>query len=233
MTTLRAGLLVLCVTAVEWLAIASNYKDSVFLGTYHLKHGVESSTLTIQTDQTFQQEVTRNGNTQSAHGRWRRTGEGTISFSREFITLTGQELGADGTPYGNLDKAFGLFPSIALAQSHVLWYRRTDASPDSSIAGTYTGDEAGVPTTLILRQEHTFEQTITHAGRTRHARGTWSPSENGDVLFSREFLKTSGEPLTVNETATAAGPKGSTLQIEVGVNPSVAQPVFRKRMLVR
>lgn len=231
MTPLRAGLLCLCVLAVEWLAIASDYKDSVFLGTYHLEQGAESATLIIRTDQTFQQSVTQSGITRSSHGKWRRTGEGVISFSKEFLPLTGQELAADGTPYGSLDKTFGLFPSIALAQSHTLWYRVTDALRDASITGTYAGDEGGSAATLVIRQDHTFEQTVTHAGWTRHAQGTWSLGANGDTLFSRDFLKTSGEPLTADETASAAGPKGSNLQIEVGVNLSAAQPVFSKHLL--
>jgi hypothetical protein len=113
----------------------------------------------------------------------------------------------------------------------LLWYGRTDPSPTSLIAGTYAGDEEGVPATLVMKNDDTFDQEVTHAGLARHAHGTWSVRENGDILFSRDFLKTSGESLTGDEIASAWDPKGSNLQIQVAANPSLAQPVFRKRML--
>ena len=103
---------------------------------------------------------------------------GGLAFSKQFLPVVGQELGADGTPYGQIHKTFGLFPFITLAQYHVLWYGRTDPSPSSLTAGTYAGDEEGV-----------------------------------------------------DEIASAWDPKGSNLQIQVAVNPSLAQPVFRKRWL--
>lgn len=229
----RTVLLVLCmlVLAMEWMVIASDYKDSVFLGTYHLEQGGESSNLTLRTDQTFQQAVTHDGFVRRCHGTWRRTGEGTISFSKDFIPLMGQEPGADGLPYGILEKSFGLFPAIALAHQHVLWYSRTDTSQGSSLAGTYAEDEAGVTAALVLREDRTFEQTVTRGGQTRHAYGTWKLRDDRDILFSREFLKASGEPLTEAETASACKPAGSNLQIRIAAAQSPAQPVFKKEML--
>jgi hypothetical protein len=229
----RAGLvcLLLIVLAVGWFAVASDYGDSVAVGTYHLRQGGESSNLILKADHTFQQDVTHDGATQRCEGKWRRIGEGGLAFSKQFLPVVGQELGADGTPYGQIEKTFGLFPSITLAQYHVLWYGRTDPSPTSLIAGTYAGDEEGVPATLVMKNDDTFDQEVTHAGLARHAHGTWSVRENGDILFSRDFLKTSGESLTGDEIASAWDPKGSNLQIQVAANPSLAQPVFRKRML--
>ena len=233
MSAAHAGLFCvpLIVVAVGWLAIASNYGDSVAVGTFHLRQGSESSNLILKADHTFQQDVTQNGATQRCEGEWRRIREGGLAFSKQFLPVTGQELGADKTPYGNLQKALGIFPSIALAQYHVVWYGRTDPSPASLIAGMYAGDEEGVTANLVMKNDHTFDQEVTHAGLARHARGTWSVRENGDLLCSKDFLKTSGESLTTVETASAWDPKGSNLQIEIAVNPSLAQPVFRKSML--
>ena len=224
------GLLIIKKTK-GWYAIASDYGDGVAVGTYYLKQGDESSHLILKTDHTFQQDVTHHGATQRCEGEWRRIGEGGLAFSKQFLPVTGQELGADGTAYGNLQKALGFFPSIALAQYHVLWYGRTDPSPGSLIVGTYAGDEEGVPATFVMNNDHTFDQEVTHRGLMWHAHGTWSVRENGDILFSRDFLKASGEALTRSEMASAWNPKGSNLQIQVAVKPSFAQPVFRKRML--
>ena len=229
----RAGLvcLLLIVLAVGWFTVASDYGDSVAVGTYHLRQSGESSNLILKADHTFQQDVIHNGATQRCEGEWRRIGEGGLAFSKQFLPVVGQELGAYGTPYGQIQKTFGLFPSITLDQYHVLWYRRTDPSPTSPIAGTYAGDEEGVPATLVMKNDHTFDQEVTHAGLAKHAHGTWSVRKDGDLLFSRDLLKTSGESLTGDEIASAWDPKGSNLQIQVAVNPSLAQPVFRKRML--
>ena len=229
----RVGLIgiLLIVLALGWFALASDYGDRVAVGAYYLKQGDESSHLILKADHTFQQDVTHHGATQRCEGEWRRIGEGGLAFSKQFLPVTGQELGADGTAYGELQKALGFFPSIALAQYHVLWYGRTDPSPGSLIAGRYAGDEEDVPATLVMNNDHTFDQQVTHGGLTRHAHGTWSVRENGDVLFSRDFLKASGEALASSEMASAWNPKGSNLQIQVAVNPSFAQPVFRKRML--
>lgn len=230
-TTLRAGLFCLCIAAVEWLVVASDYRDSVFLGTYSCKQGVSSSTLVVRSNQTFQQTVTSRGVTQSRTGTWRRVGEGVIAFSGDFLPLPGQELAADGTSYGRLSKSFSVLPTITLAQDHVLWYSRTTPAQSTSVAGTYVGDEEGTPATLVLRKDRTFEQAVTFAGQTSRSHGTWSVRKDGDILFSKDFLKTSGEPLTSNERASASPPKGSNLQIEVAVDPTLAPPVFRKKVL--
>lgn len=229
----RVGLVgvLLTVLAVGWFAVAADYGDGVAVGTYCLKQGDESSNLILKANHTFQEDVTRHGAKQRCEGEWRHIGEGGLAFSKQFLLVKGQELGADGTAYGELQKLFGFFPSIALAQYHVLWYGRTDPSPDSLIAGKYAGDEEGVLATLVMKNDHTFDQEVTNSGVTRHAHGTWSVRENGDILFSRDFLKASGEALTSSEIASAWDPKGSNLQIQVAVDPSFAQPVFRKRML--
>jgi hypothetical protein len=59
-----------------------------------------------------------------------RLGEGGLAFSKEFLVVSGQEPAADGTPYGEMHKDFGLFVSITLKQYHVLWYGRVDPSPE-------------------------------------------------------------------------------------------------------
>ena len=229
----RVGLVgvLLIVLAVGWFAIASDYGDGVAVGTYYLKQGDESSHLILKADHTFQQDVTHHGATQRCEGEWRRIGEGGLAFSHAVPSCNGPGARSRWNSVWQLQKALGFFPSIALAQYHVLWYGRTDPSPGSLIVGTYAGDEEGVPATLVMNNDHTFDQEVTHGGLKRHAHGTWSGRENGDILFSSDFLKASGEALTRSEMASAWNPKGSNLQIQVAVKPSFAQPVFRKRML--
>jgi hypothetical protein len=186
-----AGTVLLLVTLfVLWYVIASDYSDGIASGTYHLSQNGETSTLIIKPDHSFQQELNRSGKVQRAEGSWRRLGEGGIAFSKEFLLVSGQEPGADGTAYGQLEKRFGFLVSVALSQYHVLWYSRVDPSPANTVSGTYAGDEEGAPSTLILKPNHTFEQTVRYLADVKHANGTWTTSQNGDIVFSREFLKT-------------------------------------------
>jgi len=85
---------------------------------------------------------------------------------------------------------------------------------------------------FLVREDHTFEQTVSHLGMEKHSEGTWSLSKSGDVLFSRGFLKTSGEALQKDETASAdLNLRGSGLSIEVAMTSKSGVPTFRKKQL--
>jgi hypothetical protein len=97
--------------------------------------------------------------------------------------------------YADIHKDFGFFVSLMLRQYHVLWYGRVGPSPTNAVSGTYAGDEPGVSATLILSPDHTFEQVIHSLGITKQAKGSWSVGQNSDIIFSKDFLKASGETL--------------------------------------
>ena len=64
------------------------------------------------------------------------------------------------------------------------------------------------------------------------ARGTWSVARNGDVVFSKEFLKPSGQSLAVGETAKAMDPRGSSfLQVEIAADQDPDILSYRKTQL--
>jgi hypothetical protein len=214
-----------------WYSVASDYGDTVVSGTYNLAHGDERSTLILKPDHSFEQELTRDGKTEHSEGSWRVIGEGGIALSKEFLRVLGQEPGADGTAYGEIHKRLGFLVSLELARYHVLWYGRVDPSSGEPVVGAYAGDEPGVPASLVLKPDHTFEQTVTYLGVPKHVVGSWSFNQSGDIVFSKEFLKTSGELLRDDEIASAWNPKGSALQIEIAVSSSSA-PTFRKRQFL-
>jgi len=215
---------------VLWYIVASDYGDGVAVGTYHLAQNGETSTLVLKPDHTFQQELRGHGEVKRASGSWRRFGEGGIAFSKDFLIVTGQEPGADGTPYADIHKDLGLFVSLVVSQYHVLWYRRVDPSPAGTIFGTYAGDEPGVSASLILKPDHTFVQVIHASTNTSQARGTWSVGQDGGIIFSKDFLKDSGEALSSDETASAWDPRGSNLQIQIAATSRSGVPTFRKKL---
>jgi hypothetical protein len=153
-----------------------------------------------------------------ATGTWHRVGQGGIAFSKEFLQVSGQEPSPDGSSYADMKKDFGLFVYLTLHTYHVMWYGRVDPSPSTDLSGTYAGDEPGVSATLTLRPDHTFEQSIHSVKTTSQAKGSWSMDQNGDIIFSKDFLKDSGKALGSNETASAWNPRGSSLQIQIVMN---------------
>jgi hypothetical protein len=157
-----------------------------------------------------------------------RIGEGGVSFSKEFLVVTGDEPEPDGTTFCDMHKLLGLFPSLRLRQYHVLWYGKTSAG--GSLFVTYKGDEPNVTATLTLNEDHSFAQTLVHNDVAKHANGTWNQDSNGTIWFSKQFLKTSGESLSANELASSINPQGSNLQIEISVAQRVAEPIFHKHL---
>lgn len=222
-----SGLLLSFACFVMWTTVAMNYDDSVAVGKYSFEGGGESSTLVLSPDHTFQQAVRLGDVDQHAEGTWRREGEGGISFSKEFLVIPGDEAEPDGTTFSDMHKTLGLFVSLRIRQYHVLWYGKKGS--DGSILGEYQGDEPGVPATLVLNGDHSFDQTVTLDGVAKRATGTWSQNSDGTVIFSEAFLKTSGEPLKTDEIASSMDPKGSNLQILVSKAEHSAEPVFQKR----
>lgn len=226
---LAGGILLIVISCFIWLIVAMDYGDSVAVGKYRFAGNGEVSTLVLNPDHSFEQELTIGNANQHGKGTWRRVGEGGISFSKDFLVVKGDEPEPDGTTFSDMHKALGLFLSLELRQYHVLWYVKTHPESGSSIEGTYAGDEEGVPAELVLNADHSFEQTVTREGVARHADGTWSHAPDGAIRFSNSFLKTSGEPLKIGETASTVGGT-EPLQIEITIAGEVAQPVFRKQL---
>ena len=212
---------------VIWGTAAMNYGDSVAVGKYRFIGNREISTLVLKPDHSFQQDLQIGDIKGHGEGTWRRIGEGGIAFSKGFLAVSGGEPGPDGTTYCDMHKTLGLFVSLRIRQYHVLWYGKSGS--DGSLLGTYVGDEPGVTATLVLNADRSFTQEIAQNGTTRDATGTWSQDSDGTVRFSRAFLKTSGESLRDDETASSIDPRGSNLQIEISMADHVSEPVFYKR----
>jgi len=96
-----------------WYMVAADYSYSAVSGTYMFHDDGESSTLVLRRDQSFQQDLNRDGKMAHVRGTWRRIGEGGVVFSKEFLKVKGQEVRSDGQADGEIEKRFpGFFPSI-------------------------------------------------------------------------------------------------------------------------
>jgi hypothetical protein len=110
-----AVIFLIVLVAWTWYVWAANYDYGSLAGTYVLNRNAESYILYLRSDRTFTEVVTREGHSETAQGTWHRYGEAHVSFSNGFITITGEELNAEGRPHGQFDKRLGLFPVLTLA----------------------------------------------------------------------------------------------------------------------
>ena len=225
------GLILSIVCFFLWVVAAMDYGDSVAVGVYQFASGEQSSTLVLKPDHIFLQTRRHGSNEEHSEGTWRRIGQGGISFSKEFLVVSGDEPEPDGTTFSDIHKALGLFPSLRLRQYHVLWFGKTGSN--STLIGTYTGDEPDVTATLTLNADHSFDQTVAHGTTANHATGTWRQDPSGTIRFSSSFLKTSGESLGPNELASSTDPRGNNLEIKISMSEHVVEPVFYKQLLSR
>lgn len=199
---------------------------------YELNYRGMRSSLLLRPDHNFIQDLSDARKHQHATGTWRRIGEGGVTFSKEFISLPGQELGEDGSSYADMRRDFGLLVHLDLRTYEVVWYGKADPTDKNGVAGRYKQTSGNYARNLVLNPDHTFAQDEVGWLQTAKAKGTWSVAKNGDILFSREFLKPSGQPLTADETADAMDPQGYwLLQIEIAADPRLGIPSYHKKQL--
>jgi hypothetical protein len=115
LTFAGAAVLLLIAIFVCWYVVAANYDYGPLAGTYVLNRDAESCTLDLRSDRTFTEELVRAGSVQKVQGTWHRYGESHVSFSREFLTISGEDVNADGEAHGEFSKTLGLLPRLTLA----------------------------------------------------------------------------------------------------------------------
>ncbi len=109
------GILLSIVLFCAWWYVASNYDYGALAGTYAFQGNGETCTLYLRPDRTFVQELSRSGEIQKSQGQWRRYGESHVSFSNEFLRVSGEEMDAAGQAHGEFEKQIGIFPTLVLA----------------------------------------------------------------------------------------------------------------------
>ena len=112
---LALGILLSISLSWLWYSVAANYDYGVLAGTYIFHGKGETCRLYLRPDHTFVQELTRSGEIQKSQGQWHRYGQSHVSFSNEFLKLSGEEMNADGQAHGQFDKTLGIFPTLVFA----------------------------------------------------------------------------------------------------------------------
>jgi hypothetical protein len=110
-----------------WFYEGENFSSRAVSGTYTVQFHNGSSTLILNPDRTFRQQVDEDGAVSLGEGTWRVVGEGHIAFSGRFVVLPGQEIYKPGTVYAQIVNRFG-FVTIKLNQEagpptyHKQWF---------------------------------------------------------------------------------------------------------------
>jgi hypothetical protein len=71
-----------------------------------------------------------------------------------------------------------------------VWYVVAADYGYGALSGTYILQSGPETSTLILRENRTFEQQQSHMGRVERVRGTWRRVGEAGIAFSHEFLNT-------------------------------------------
>jgi hypothetical protein len=112
---LALGMLLFIIVFCAWWYVAFNNDYGALAGTYVFDGNGEKCTLNLRPDRTFAQELSRSGEIQKSQGHWDRYGVSHVSFSNEFLKLSGEEMDAAGEAHGQFDKTLGIFPTLTLA----------------------------------------------------------------------------------------------------------------------
>ena len=100
---------------MAWYAVAADYDYGALAGTYVLSENGVQCTLRLAPDHTFTEETGDSTNHRIVQGQWRRYGESHVSFSSQFIKISGEELNAAGEAHGQFEKILGIWPVLILA----------------------------------------------------------------------------------------------------------------------
>jgi hypothetical protein len=110
-----AVLIVVVLGSFAWYYITASYDYATLAGLYVFDRNGERCLLDLRPDRSFKQELTRPDSVQRVKGTWYRYGASQVSFSYEFLRLSGQKLNAGGETQGRFEKRLGLFPVLTLA----------------------------------------------------------------------------------------------------------------------
>ncbi len=122
--------------------------------------------------------------------------------------------------------------AIALLLSFFwFWYMMAADYGYRAVSGTYTFHNDGESSTLVLRQDQSFQQDLDRGGKVEHAQGSWRRVGEGGVVFSREFLKVKGQEVRSDGQADGTIEKGfAGFFPSIRFEPQFNGPKFNRRL---
>ncbi len=111
----------------------------------------------------------------------------------------------------------------------VAWYSIASNYDYDVLAGTYSLRRDGETLTLVLKKDRSFQEEFIHDGKVEHSQSSWRRIGEGGVVFSKEFIRASGQEIMPDGEAYAAVKKTLGLFPSIHCAPDSSGPVFSKR----
>jgi hypothetical protein len=111
-----------------------------------------------------------------------------------------------------------------------VWYTIAANYSYGAVSGTYNFGENREASTLILKEDHSFQQGLSSNGKLESARGSWRRIGEGGVVFSKEFLRMTGQEVRSDGQADGEVKKKFGLFLSIHLNPDPGGPVFHKEL---
>lgn len=109
-----------------------------------------------------------------------------------------------------------------------VWYSVAANYSYSAVSGTYCLTLPRETSTLVLQQNQTFQQERILDGKSELTEGSWRRIGQSGVVFSKEFLKLSGQELRADGQADGEVKKHLGLFLSIRLNPDSGGPILQK-----
>lgn len=125
--------------------------------------------------------------------------------------------------------ALGILLSIILFW---VWYSVAADYGYQAVSGTYILQRGDETSTLVLRPDHSFQQELSRPGQVERAQGSWRRIGEGGIVFSKEFLKVTGQEVRPDGQADGEVRKRCLgLLLSINLDPGPNGPTFHKKLL--
>jgi hypothetical protein len=111
------------------------------------------------------------------------------------------------------------------------WYVVAADYSYRAVAGTYKLETNNASSTLVLREDQTFEETLDEHGLQKISQGTWRRIGEGGIVFSNTFLSTPGREAQTDGEVFGEVEKAFGLFISIHIHHSPNEPVYRRHFL--
>jgi hypothetical protein len=113
------------------------------------------------------------------------------------------------------------------------WYWLAADYRYGAVSGVYTFAREGESSTLILKPDRSFQEELTFLGKVEHAQGSWWRFGEGGVVFSKQFLKLSGQETASDGESHGVVEKSFGLVADIVFGPNASGPKFRRTFFRR
>jgi hypothetical protein len=111
------------------------------------------------------------------------------------------------------------------------WYSVASNYDYSAVSGTYICRMNGEMTTLVLKEDQSFQEEAVRQGKVLHAQGSWYRYGESGIGFSMEFIKIPGEEIHVDGSAYGYIYKRFGLFFSITLAPDQNGPKLYKKLI--